>query len=73
MTSNAATGQSRVKTLAENASNNVINLDPDGSDSGGNTGDVIDLLAVDSTNWLVNASLTTSSSTVGALSVFPTP
>lgn len=73
VTSNAATGQSRVKTLAENASNNVINLDPDGSDSGGNTGDVIDLLAVDSTNWLVNASLTTSSSTVGALSVFPTP
>jgi len=73
VTSNAATGQSRVQTLAENTSNNVINLDPDGSDSGGNAGDVIDLLAIDATNWLVNASLTTSSSTVGALSLFPTP
>ena len=73
VTSNAATGQSRVKTLDENTSNNVINLDPDNSDSGGNTGDVIDLLAIDADNWLVNASLTTSSATVGALSVFPTP
>jgi hypothetical protein len=73
VTSNAATGQSRAKTLDENTSNNVINLDPDGSDSGGNTGDVIDLLAIDADNWLVNASLTTSSATVGALSVFPTP
>ena len=73
VTSNAATGQSRVNTLDENTSNNVINLDPDNSDSGGNTGDVIDLLAIDADNWLVNASLTTSSATVGALSVFPTP
>jgi hypothetical protein len=73
VTSNAATGQSRVQTLAENGSNNVMNLDADVSDSGGNTGDVIDLLAVDADNWLVNANLTTSSSTVGALDVFPTP
>jgi hypothetical protein len=73
VTSNAATGQSRVQTLAANASKNIINLDADVSDTGGNTGDVIDLLAVDFDNWLVNASLTTSSATVGALDVFPTP
>lgn len=73
VTSNAATGQSRVQTLAENSSNNVMTLDPDGSDSGGNTGDVIELVAVDSDDWLVNASLTTSSSTVGSLDLFPLP
>jgi len=73
VTSNAATGQSRVQTLAENGSNNIMNLDADVSDSGGNTGDVIDLVAIDADNWLVNASLTTSSATVGALDVFPTP
>ena len=72
VTSNTATGQSRVQTLAENTNEATMTLDPDDSNSGGNTGDVIELVAVDATNWLVNASLTTSSSTVGALSLFPT-
>ena len=73
VTSNAATGQSRVQTLDENVTKNVMNLAPSASDSGGNTGDVIELVAVDAGNWLVNASLTTSNATVSALDLFPTP
>ena len=74
VTSNSATGQSRVGTVASSAGNrNNIKLDPDSNSSGGRQGDVVDIVAVDSTNWLVTANLTTSSSTVGAVSVMPEP
>lgn len=73
VTSNAATGQSRVQTQAKDQSVNIIALSPSASDSGGNIGDVIEVLAVDSTDWLVNANLTTSSSTVVAVDVMPAP
>ena len=74
VTSNSATGQSRVGTVASSAGNrNNIQLDPDSTSSGGRQGDVVDVVAVDSTNWLVTANLTTSSSTVGSVSVMPAP
>ena len=74
VTSNSATGQSRVGTVASSAGNrNNIQLDPDSTSSGGRQGDVVDIVAVDSTNWLVTANLTTSSSTVAAVSVMAAP
>jgi hypothetical protein len=73
VTSNTATGQSRVQTQAKDQSINAIQLDPDASSKGGNVGDVVEVLAVDSTDWLVNANLTTSSSTVSAVQVMPAP
>lgn len=72
VTSNSATGQSRVQTEAR-GTNDTVTLDPDSANSGCREGDVIEVLAVDSTNWLVNANLTTSSSTVSAPSVFSAP
>lgn len=73
VTSNSATGQSRVGTVPSNVNRNNIILDPDSDISGGRQGDVVELVAVDSTNWLVTANLTTSSATVGAVSVMPAP
>ena len=73
VTSNSATGQSRVGTVAQNNSRNEINLDPDGNDSGGREGDVIEVVAIDSNYWLVTANLTTSNTTVGAVNVMPAP
>ena len=73
VTSNSATGQSRVGTVTQNNSRNEINLDPDSTSSGGRQGDVVDIVAVDSTNWLVTANLTTSSTTVAAVLVMPAP
>jgi len=71
--SSTSTHKGAVQSVSQNTDRNIISLDPDASDSGCNVGDVVELVAVDSINWLVNANLSTTNTAVSAPNVMPAP
>lgn len=49
-----------------------LHIQSDIATSGGNAGDIIDVIGVDDTHWLVTANLRTESATPGTIAVFRT-
>ena len=62
-----------VQSVAQNTDRSQIFLEPDSATTGCNVGDVVEVVAIDATNWLVNANLSTTSTSVNEPSVIPAP
>jgi len=61
---------SDVQVSEKTEDKNNLTFIPDSTQKGGNAGDTIECIAIDDTDWLVVANLTTSGSTVTGVNVF---
>lgn len=65
--------QSRAQVQATNTSITQAFFQSDDTATGGSVGDVIEVTAVDTANWMVRANLSTSATSVGTVAVFSAP